>query len=202
VNRAWLLGWQLRPTIFGTQNGGLRGGTENLPGIGAAYAATRLRMNDYLNMIDQMSEMRRLIMYKLSTMFPTADYPTYCNRNKNNLQTNPIEIVFLSQDNEHYVPNTLLLSVVKHVTPKMCNTALKNYMEKHNIIVSVGSACNTFSPKASHVLYAMNADDLIRAGAIRVSLHSNNTPQECDEFVRTFVEGIYDNKGKVKKIMS
>jgi cysteine desulfurase len=86
--------------------------------------------------------------------------------------------------------------VVKRTLPKICNTALKEYMEANGVIVSVGSACNTSSPKASHVLYAMGADDLIRAGAIRVSLGCDNTYEQAEYFVTTFIAAIAANQGK------
>ncbi len=69
----------------------------------------------------------------------------------------------------------------------ICNAKLKTDLEEVGIVISVGSACNTSSPKASHVLYAMGADELIRKGALRITLGDDTTMDDAGVFVREFL---------------
>ena len=58
------------------------------------------------------------------------------------------------------------------------------YLDKKNIVVSIGSACTTSSPKASHVLDAIEALPVIKHGVVRVSLSDNTTKAQIKTFVR------------------
>jgi cysteine desulfurase len=168
---------KIPPIIFGTQNDGFRGGTENIPGIGASFTAVKL-----LHIKDN-TELKKMIMFQLSKHYPCVQYTKYTN----NI---PIQIVFLSGATEYYLNNTLLLSVVKNTKPYICNSKIKEYLEKKGIIISVGSACNTSSKKASHVLYAMGVDKYIRKGALRISLGCNTTYNDINAFINVFLEAI------------
>jgi cysteine desulfurase len=55
-------------------------------------------------------------------------------------------------------------------------------LESNNIIVSIGSACNTKNKEASHVLYEMNCDEYIRSGTLRISLGDQNTTEHVKKF--------------------
>jgi len=185
IKQRLLNGWKLHPLIYGSQNEGYRGGTENLPGIGAAFAATKLTMQDRMDKNATMNTIRKYIMVELGKRIPTRQFTQYIKDTGGRQPA--IEIVFLSAPTEFYLPNTLLLSVVKRTAPAICNGQMKKELEDKGIVVSVGSACNTASPKASHVLYAMGADDLIRKGTLRISLGDNNTLAEAKVFVREFL---------------
>jgi cysteine desulfurase len=67
---------------------------------------------------------------------------------------------------------------------------LKKYLNRKNIIISVGSACSTSSKKASHVLYSIKAPERIRQGVIRVSLSDNTTSAEISTFMKELISGI------------
>lgn len=67
---------------------------------------------------------------------------------------------------------------------------MKKYLEDKKIIVSVGSACNTASAKASHVLYALDADKYIRKGTLRISIGDNNTADDITQFVKHFIDAV------------
>jgi cysteine desulfurase len=60
-------------------------------------------------------------------------------------------------------------------------------MEKNGIIISVGSACNTSSAKASHVLTALRAPTEIKRGVIRVSWCDYTTVEDIEAFVSALV---------------
>ena len=97
-----------------------------------------------------------------------------------------ITIVILSPAGQ-CLPNTILLSIVKQNDPAVCNTKIKDTLEKMGVIISVGSACNTADAKASHVLYAMHADDRIRAGCLRISLGDMTDIDDAKKFTRGFI---------------
>lgn len=198
VRNSFLHGYNLAPAIYGTQNGGLRGGTENLPGIGAAYAA--LALIDPAAHMRGVHPIRMYIMRELAAAFPCYSYAEYTRmRAAAAANTCPLPhcaIVFISgvggsagnsaNADASYIPGILLLSVVKPSPPLICNTKIKQELEKRGIVVSIGSACNTASAKASHVLYALGADQYIRAGALRISVGDQNTLDEAAAFVRAF----------------
>jgi cysteine desulfurase len=187
----------LTPLVFGTQNNGLRGGTENVPGIGAAFAALRLTMTKRDEKNQRMFMLKGWIMRELGKHFTCLTYTAYAKRMKDTTynrdsglkleKIEKVEIVFLSQATKYYLPNTLMLSVVKHTQPLACNVEIKNKLLARGIVVSVGSACNTASPKASHVLYAMVADNLIRKGALRISLGDETSNKDVKVFVAEFI---------------
>lgn len=185
IKQQLLIGYKLYPMIYGTQNEGYRGGTENLPGIGAAYEATKTTMNSRASKNDRVMRLKKYIMGEIAARIPSRQYIQYTKGTAGNKPE--IEVVFLSGSTDYYLPNTILLSVVKRGKTPICNAKIKTDLEKKGIVVSVGSACNTASPKASHVLYAMGADELIRKGAIRVSLSDDTTTEDVKKFVQEFL---------------
>ena len=61
--------------------------------------------------------------------------------------TNQCMIVWISPKLESITsPGTIYMSIDK---PNMCNVKLKQKLESHGIIVSIGSACNTSSKSES-----------------------------------------------------
>lgn len=203
IKQQFLDGWRLPPLIFGSQNEGLRGGTENLPGIGASYEALKLAMEDRLAKNAVAGKIRVFIMDEIAKAVPTVSYSEYLNKSVSGgvATKNSLEVVWLSggpKDAPKYLPGTILLSVVKRTGEPACNIAMKNHLETRGIIISVGSACNTASPKASHVLYALGADALIRKGALRVSIGDVNTIEDGRKFVHEFLTMLKDTCSKKK----
>lgn len=177
VKQELLKGYKIAPLIFGTQNEGLRGGTENLPGIGASAVALVETMRNRQQKNAGLAALKKQLLDALSNIYSTLPYYKY------DPSANWSGIVFFS-GMAGYLNNTVLLSVVAN---KVCNVEIKNNLEKAGIIVSIGSACNTASKTASHVLYAMGADERIRRGALRISLGDNNTAGDIRAFIREFV---------------
>lgn len=186
IKQQLLSGYKLSPMIFGSQNESLRGGTENLPGIGAAFDATKLTMNGRTKKNSTMSSIKKYIIDTISTKIPSQNYRSYITASGAKPE---IEIVFLSEMTG-YLSNTILLSVVKRTKPPICNTKMREELERRGIVVSVGSACNTANTKASHVLYAMGANDLIRRGALRISLGDDTTIDDAKKFIIEFMQVI------------
>jgi cysteine desulfurase len=67
---------------------------------------------------------------------------------------------------------------------------LKKYLDAHGMIVSIGSACATADAKASHVLYAIRAPEVIRRGVLRISLGDDNTEAEARRFAACLISGV------------
>jgi cysteine desulfurase len=197
LKREWVEGYGLNALIFGTQNYGMRGGTENVPAIAAARCAFGLAMKDRAEKNKRLFSYKQLIISELIKYVPYSTYREYkaANESPKKKPRHELEIVFFddaifankSRSFIEYLPNTIFLSIVKRTNPAICNSKFKEALERNGVIISVGSACNTASPKASHVLYALEADDLIRSGALRISVGDMNTKAECIEFVKRFI---------------
>jgi cysteine desulfurase len=86
------------------------------------------------------------------------------------------------------LPNTLLISIAKNKGNAFCNVKFKELLRKNGIDISIGSACHTDSPKASHVLTAIHAPTVIKKGVIRISLGDYNTANEIKQFIKIFLE--------------
>ena len=67
---------------------------------------------------------------------------------------------------------------------------LKKALDKKNMIISIGSACSTNSEKASHVLYAIRAPQVIRKGVIRISLSDQTTLKEILLFTKELTSNV------------
>lgn len=186
VRTALIDAYGIGALVHGTQNGGLRGGTENIPGLGASLAA--IRTLDYTPARRvHIRTLRGRLMGLIERAFNTMLFVDY-------VEMHPTKrwrgIVWISGDSADttYLGGTILLSVVRPPDePAVCNTEMKNALADVGIIVSVGSACNTSNKKASHVLYAMGCDEVIRRGTLRISLGCQNTTDEVDTFVARFI---------------
>jgi cysteine desulfurase len=173
-------GWNLRPIIYGKQNDGLRGGTENVPGLGAAICALRHTNNNRTAKNISLGKIKEYLLNELSQHVPTCDYVNYASCRE------PFFIVFFSRGRA-YVDTTIMISVVKKIGTMICNAKIKAALERRGVIISVGSACNTSSPKSSHVLVSMGADEYIRKGALRISICDTTTMVDINKFTREFI---------------
>jgi cysteine desulfurase len=186
VKQQLYYGYKLLPVHYGTQNEGFRGGTENVPGIGASLEALKYTFSGRQAKSTRIFELREYIIQELAKRVPTTTYGNYVAEPQRRPE---FEIVFISGTNTTYLPNTLLLSVARR-SKEICNAKLKNSLEKKGIVISVGSACNTANTQASHVLYAMGADEIIRRGALRISLGDETTPDDAKKFVQELLIAI------------
>ncbi len=232
IKQRLLSGYKIAPVIFGSQNEGLRGGTENLPGIGASFEALKYTMTNRAAKNTRVAALKSLLMGDLQAKYECCSYADYMrdpgprffplvvflsgilsdtqlsqdnHRRQLSIKQKNVDSRLLKDNSQptpdlsrrdmevspignrmpdpRYLVNTVLLSVI---IEDFCNAKLKQHLEKNGVIVSVGSACNTSSDKASHVLYAMGADKYIRQGTIRVSLCDTTTPADIKKFVAAF----------------
>lgn len=181
IKQSLLDGWEICPLIFGSQNSSYRGGTENVPGIGASFTALKMTLTDRRRKNAHLIELKKLALIELRKRLPVQRYIDYVQA-----PNRSAKIVVFGDWSPAYLPGVLLLSYVDGVD--VCNTQMKDALCKRGVIVSIGSACNTASKSASHVLDAMNADDAIRRGTLRVSFGDNNTVADAKTFARELLD--------------
>lgn len=190
INNDLVEGYGLDSQIAGTQQGGLRGGTQNVAAIAGAIAAMKHTFLQRNEKNKRLYDLRKYTMDSLSKKFHIGEYKEYAGT-ESPKDVKPLEIVFLGQMNKTYaLPNTLLIAVAKNEGPPFCNVKLKKALDKSGVIVSIGSACNTSSSKASHVLNAIKAPDVIKKGVIRVSFCDTTTKKDIQCFIDTFVKAV------------
>lgn len=66
--------------------------------------------------------------------------------------------------------------------------ALITLLDMNEVYVSAGSACSSGNPEPSRVLKAIGLSDEDAFSTVRISLSTNTTVEECDEFVRILGE--------------
>lgn len=188
INNDFINGYDLGPQIYGTQQGGLRGGTQNVPAIASSIAAMKCTFKNRTKKNERLRALRIYILSKLSKVFKFGKYSSYFDKTN---KKKDLELVLLGQTNsKKSLNNTILLSIAKNNGRRFCNAKLKKYLDSKRIIVSVGSACNTKSKNASHVIQSIRAPDVIKQGIIRISLSDTTTKKEIDEFIKEFITGI------------
>lgn len=159
-------GFSLSPFIDGgKQEMGLRGGTENVPYIvGYAKAMTIFRNN-----ADKYNSHTSMLR----------------NHLKEFIKKNINDVKFNTQENIDTLSNTLNVSF-----KGIDGAALLMYLNEFDICISTGSACNTGSPKPSHVLKAMGLTDEEAFSSIRISFGLQNTFEELEYFEEILIKGI------------
>ena len=137
----------------GGQEGGLRSGTENVPGIAGLGQAVR----SYAQMGD------------------TAPHMLECKRRLAQRVLETIPGAHVNGDLEHGAAHIL------NITFPTKGEVLLHALEGAGILCSTGSACASHKKSASHVLTAMGVSDRDIDGALRFSLCPGNTLAEIDE---------------------
>ena len=182
----------IQPQIAGSQNGGLRGGTESAAMCSGAIKtmeitfANRVAKNEHLRGLTyyfkQMLEKHRRPV-PMSEYVGLSDYNAY----KKSLAGGP-SIVYINIPGTLEPINTVLVSFIDAKPgARFCNLKFRDLAHQKNIKISIGSACNTDQKGASHVLHELNLPFIVRAGVIRVSFGDCNTFAEIDEFERRLI---------------
>ena len=148
-------GCTLDPTILGGgQEGGLRSGTENVPGIVGFGEACRIARER----ITSNHSLTRSLRDRLVTRI-TGDIPSVTlNGHPTSRLPGNAHLAFLGVSGEDLI--------IK--------------LDEYGIAASTGSACSVHTQKESHVLRAMDlSSDTIR-GSLRLTLGPDNTHEEVD----------------------
>lgn len=152
-------GIEINPLIYGSQNDGMRGGTENVVGIIGMSKAL-----DLCNMSYEHRKQKGLIR------------DTFCNEIKKlgyNIRFNNLFDCTFS------LPSIISLTIKERITAE----ALVYILNSAHISIASGSACNSHSETPSYVLKAigLSDDDAIRT--IRISFDDSVTVNDIEKFV-------------------
>ena len=148
---------QLNPRqMGGGQEGALRSGTENTPGIAGLLAAIRAYPKD-----NGMREMKLLLWRLIRETVGEASV------------NGP------APDGAFAAPHILNVSL-----PPVRSEPMLHALEGEGILVGMGSACSSYKQRISPVLKAMNTPQRLAESALRFSLSPENTPEEMEETAR------------------
>lgn len=152
-------GVRLLPVIYGGgQEKGLRGGTENSPGIAGFGKAVEIFRSDS----KKVAELKEFIKRRV---------------------TSEIRGVYINGSSERTSPYILNIAMLG-----LRSEIILHSLEQRGIFVSSGSACSSNRPSPSHVLMAMGYDQKRVDSSIRLSFNSRNTIEEANAFCDAFAE--------------
>lgn len=146
----------IQPLIYGAQEGGLRGGTENTFGIvGLAKAIELCDINN--EVVCEMCNKRDYFIKLLKTKFDIKinGHPT------------------------QRLPNNINITFPQNITGE----SLLYTLETSGVLISTGSACNSKEIKPSYVLKAIGLSDEQAMKTVRFSLPDDITYEEIDRVV-------------------
>ena len=147
-------GTKIRPYADGgSQESGLRAGTENVAGIVGMAAALKWSCEAMNDRMQHLSELENSLLERL--------------RAEN--------VPFVRNGSDHHIPGNISLSFKGAE-----GEAVLHRLDLMGICVSTGSACNSKSTEISHVLQAIQLPDEYAIGTIRISLGYENTIEDVE----------------------
>lgn len=162
--------WIMPLVSGGNQEGGLRGGTHNVPYISGMGVASRLAYNNRDNNFKRELSYKMSLWDKLSKAFP-------------NLKINGHPTSSM--------PNILNINMSAY---GVRGEEMMAFLSEQQIYISTGSACATGEP--SHVLKGIGLSDDEIDCSIRLSFNESNSLSEIDTVVKAISDGItYLRKG-------
>lgn len=159
-------GLKLPPLLFGHQERGRRGGTENVPGIVALGAACALLRAKQAADDESLERLRDRLEGGILQRFPGAR---------------------VNGGGAERVPNT---SNVRF--GGLDAEAILGRLDRLGFQASAGAACSSAGTKPSHVLTAMGLDAGAALASIRFSLSRFNSEQEVDALLRVLPDVLKD----------
>ncbi|MBE6053307.1 MAG: cysteine desulfurase [Clostridium sartagoforme] len=150
----------LNPLINGgSQEGGVRGGTHNVPGIIGLYKAAEITIKNINSNFEYVNNLKGYMIDRLGEI--------------NNIRVNSP----LREDFSPYILNVSFIGVKAEV--------LLHLLEENDIYVATGSACTskTSSVQGSYVIKALGLNKSEVESAIRFSFSDDNTKEEVDKVI-------------------
>lgn len=182
----------IKPLIDGTQQNGMRGGTESLPLMAAAAAATAVAIRDEGRRIRKLNELSAHFRAELAKYFnviaPEAMLATPLPDQYDPNLTQQ-SIVFAGTSGSALVspvnPGIVAFSIINPgpLAKHFCNIKLQRSMSRK---IGIGSACS--KDKGSHVLRAMKLPYVLRCGFIRISFDDSQTKSDIDALIAELVK--------------
>jgi cysteine desulfurase len=158
----------------GSQERGLRAGTENVPAIVGFGIAAELAQQELAQRAEHVMALRTRLEGLLARM--------------------PGVTVFAQQSNR--LPNTVQFGVTG-----FDGETLLMQLDRAGFAVSSGSACTSGKTEPSHVLSAMGVSDDLALAAVRVSFGKDNSADEIDAFTQA-LSGIVDRMSNSAVMMA
>ena len=156
-------GVDIQPLIYGSQENGLRGGTENTFGIiGLSKAIEYCNVNQ--KNVNEICKKRDYFVGLLKSKFGCK----------------------LNGHNEYRLPNNINVTFPQNITGE----ALLYTLDMSDIEVSTGSACNSKAIEPSYVLKEIGLSDEQSMKAVRFSLPDDITYEEIDSAVEEIDKAI------------
>ena len=155
----------LPPLLFGGgQENGRRAGTENAPGIAGLGAAAELAGSALAGEMPRVARMRDAFEQGVRARFPQARF--------------------------HGAPGLRLPNTSNFALPGLAATDLLAALDRLGVCCSVGSACVSGSPHASHVLRAMGVGEEEAKSSLRFSFSRMNTAADVDGALAALDEAV------------
>jgi cysteine desulfurase len=197
VRKKLIDGYGMLAQITGDQNEGFRGGTENVPGIGAALAAFKIAMRDRYDKTLQMQALRNSFVAFLERALPCfsiKDYePPEPVSIDGGISKPPIQawavsadvkkimkskkpvILWVTSNDKRTLPNTLAFYVTNISTE-----VIRAELEQKNIIVST---TNT-------TMVIMKINPKLKGSYLRISISDSTTAEDIETAANALVEAI------------
>jgi cysteine sulfinate desulfinase/cysteine desulfurase-like protein len=165
---------EIEPLIHGGgQEGGLRGGTENVASIvGMGKAAELAQLS--LTRAPKIRALRDRLEAGIRTLVPGA---------------------LLNGHMEARLPNTLNLTL-----PGLRGESLVVALDRHGVSLSSGSACKSGSPEPTHVLLGMGREAEQAHCAVRLSLSRDTTKKDVDATIQALARVLDEMETTVRFI--
>ena len=148
--------------IGGGQENGMRGGTENVPGIVGIGKAAEIVTERLQYWRLRWGLLRDTFLTDLGSRMPGEFY--------------------INGDSENYSSNIVSLTI-----PGVNSESLLLMLDQLDIYLSAGSACSAASAKSSHVLRGIGMSDEDAACTVRISMGFNTTVNEMHEAAEAIV---------------
>lgn len=157
-------GTPLMSIVHGTQNSGLRGGTENVPGIMAMLVAMKHAVKNCTDTsVEKNFEVREKLFKGINRITPIMK----------TIDDSKVDVV----------PNILN---IRFLNKKLSGEALMGFLSAIGVYVSLGSACNAHEEGTSHVLKALKVSEEDALRTIRISFPDGLTDNDIEEILRRF----------------
>lgn len=162
-------GLKVRPLFYGgTQQKGIRPGTENVPGIIGFYEAAQVMKKNMKANYEVVGKLKAYLVSEVEDKLPnwTLNSPVSDG----------------GWEKESSSPYIVSLR-----TESLKGEVMLHGLEDYKICVSTGSACSSKKLNVSHVLKAVGLTDVENDKSIRVSFSPEQTNEDIDELVKACV---------------
>lgn len=152
-------------TLGGGQEGDLRSGTENVPGIAAFAEAVRLGLAAREVNAAHLSDLRQYLIDRL----------------KNTPALSEVRV---------NLPPVAAPHIVSLTMPRIKSETMLHFLSSKGIYVSSGSACSSHDQHLSSAMLAFGLTEREADTTVRVSFGVQNTRAEIDTFLSVLAEGV------------